>query len=115
MIVSAENLAKAKSALLDNLFVLDGYTYISLREISSDRIWQAEHKHFSDVFSEIFYWRIEEDYEGYCYDEYIPLNEQELKQFREIEAAIDACELCREKYEGSKRILAQKLKEFNAL
>ena len=107
----SERLAKAKWRILDNLYVrdADNGSYILLSTLINDRRFQAEGKHFTELYAQ-FYYLYGGEY-GEHWD-YVPVDEPTVEKLKEIECELDELETLRKKYVDLKRELTLKLESF---
>lgn len=105
-----ERLAKAKSRIFDNLYIYDANSdsYILLSDIINDRIFQAEGKHVTELYNQLYY--LYSEYGDYW--DYYPVNKATVESLKEIENQLDEFEKFRKKYVYLKRQLIEKMESF---
>ena len=108
-----DELSKVKWRLFENWYVRIDDQYTPLSDFASDRIFLAEHNHFTDLTQNFYILKVtEEDEEGWADYEYVPVPEESVKLFKEIENALDQIENVSDKLSGLQRRTISKIQEL---
>jgi hypothetical protein len=110
-----EEIKKLIYKIFENWYVLDeNYSnyYTPIYKIAEDRIFQAKHKHLTEIYTEFFTSNFETYEDGYTAIIYEPVSKEQIKLFAEVENELDKFENVQEEYKATKRRLLSKLKRI---